>query len=649
MVSPSLKVKRVLSTALLTWCIFNFVNGQTLQQKLTVSIQSQPASVALEVLETGRDFHFSYNPTTLPSSSITIEATDVSLRKILNSAFGKDYQFVESGRHVIILHQPKKTEQPKQEGQIAEGGTLTHKFTVKGTVRDVQTNKPLAHTTVFDVTGLYATSTDENGVFELDLVSRKQTIGLGISKEYYLDTAFVLPAGPQEIDVSLREMTVAQRESIANFRRDTLQPVGTASRIARATLPTNQASLVRNTNFSTQRRAQFSFVPGLGSNRKLSGTVTNNFSFNLLSGYSGGVDGVEVGGLVNITRARMHGIQIGGLSNIVGERVWGVQIGGLFNYGGWDVNAIQIGGLMNVNRDRTRYVQVAGLGSVSGGTVTGLQIGGLFNAASADVQGGQFSGVYSHTDNKVIGLQASGIHSQAGQVWGLQVGGIAAQADTVWGAQFSGISNLSGRATFQVAGIANASTKRAFVQIAGILNIAKRVDGVQIGLFNYASEIKGVPIGLLSIVKDGYHKISIGANETGAVSGTLKTGVPYFYNIVRGSINTWNPSPYYTVGYGLGTGVGFGQKAGMNMDFIWEHIIPSEQPQELIVNELLSFDMSFRYSPSRFFELAAGPSFRAQYRQDPNQILVHPPHYSYQELNNYFDLWFGWNVELRFL
>jgi hypothetical protein len=40
----------------------------------------------------------------------------------------------------------------------------------------------------------------------------------------------------------------------------------------------------------------------VGTHGKLSGQVTNNFSFNILGGYGAGVNGAEVGGLFNIDK-----------------------------------------------------------------------------------------------------------------------------------------------------------------------------------------------------------------------------------------------------------------------------------------------------------------------------------------------------------
>ena len=90
----------------------------------------------------------------------------------------------------------------------------------------------------------------------------------------------------------------------------------------------NSANLV----VRKSRTFQGSVIPFVGSNWKVSGSITNRISFNLLAGYSGGVNGFELGGLLNIDRDAVRGFQIGGLGNIVGGNATGMQIGGLFNF-----------------------------------------------------------------------------------------------------------------------------------------------------------------------------------------------------------------------------------------------------------------------------------------------------------------------------
>src|SRR5690606_16918980 len=67
-------------------------------------------------------------------------------------------------------------------------------------------------------------------------------------------------------------------------------------------------------------RAQVSFVPGLQADTDPYHTRPVNFSFNVFAGVTDSVEGVELGGLVNVTRQSFRGFQAAGLANIVGGK-----------------------------------------------------------------------------------------------------------------------------------------------------------------------------------------------------------------------------------------------------------------------------------------------------------------------------------------
>ncbi len=54
--------------------------------------------------------------------------------------------------------------------------------------------------------------------------------------------------------------------------------------------------------FFVVRPYQVSVIPGVSTNGALNSQVINNFSFNILGGYSGGTNGFELGGLFNIDK-----------------------------------------------------------------------------------------------------------------------------------------------------------------------------------------------------------------------------------------------------------------------------------------------------------------------------------------------------------
>jgi hypothetical protein len=86
-----------------------------------------------------------------------------------------------------------------------------------------------------------------------------------------------------------------------------------------------------NINDSLNRTFQVSLLPFLGTNRLLSGSIENDFSLNILMGFSAGVRKVEIGGLFNGVRHNVTGFQLAGVGNIVGGELLGVQISSVFN------------------------------------------------------------------------------------------------------------------------------------------------------------------------------------------------------------------------------------------------------------------------------------------------------------------------------
>ena len=76
---------------------------------------------------------------------------------------------------------------------------------------------------------------------------------------------------------------------------------------------------------------QVTFIYPLGTNGARSPYKTNRFSFNLLAGYNGSVNGFEVGGFANILKKDIKGFQIAGFSNIVGGKTTGFQGAGFAN------------------------------------------------------------------------------------------------------------------------------------------------------------------------------------------------------------------------------------------------------------------------------------------------------------------------------
>ena len=130
-----------------------------------------------------------------------------------------------------------------------------------------------------------------------------------------------------------------------------------------------------------ERFVQVSLLPFVGTNFGKSRKVENKVSANVLWGVNGGVEGIEVGGLVNSVRRDVNGVQVAGLGNLVRGEVNGVQGAALLNVAGEGGKNIQVAGLVNYAGGNAG-LQVAGLSNVSKDKVATAQISAFFNKAT---------------------------------------------------------------------------------------------------------------------------------------------------------------------------------------------------------------------------------------------------------------------------
>jgi len=98
------------------------------------------------------------------------------------------------------------------------------------------------------------------------------------------------------------------------------------------------------------RKAQVTFVHPLGTNGTEAPNVVNNFSLNIFYGVSGGVNGAEVGFLINQDYGDVKGFQFAGLGNSATGWANGLQVAGLYNVVMKEVTGLQVAGITNINR-----------------------------------------------------------------------------------------------------------------------------------------------------------------------------------------------------------------------------------------------------------------------------------------------------------
>ena len=156
-------------------------------------------------------------------------------------------------------------------------------------------------------------------------------------------------------------------------------------------LQKKETEKIKTESKKNERLAQVSVLPFVGTNAVKSNKVKNNVSVNVFWGMNGGVEGVEVGGIMNSIKNDVKGGQFAGFGNTVGGNVDGVQISGFFNYVNGTNNGFQGAVVTNISRKGGNNTQLAGFTNVTGGDAD-IQASGLANFAKGNVKIAQLSG-----------------------------------------------------------------------------------------------------------------------------------------------------------------------------------------------------------------------------------------------------------------
>ncbi|HCS19175.1 MAG TPA: hypothetical protein DIW47_01195 [Bacteroidetes bacterium] len=523
-----------------------------LERRVTLSNKQSRVKEVLQEIEKKAHLSFSYNPEQIQDEKM-VEAVyeNKPVRFILDRIFKGWVDYKAKGNY-IILHPSKKPPVPEPKFQ---------KIRISGYVLDDGNGTYLNGVSIYDTLSFYSTVSDVNGHFEIELGENSNALFLMVKKQDYQDTAyFIQREGFQSVELRLKpkriEIPVVLVDTIG---ADSIQ-TGDSIAVIDTNVPNWKDEVkqdykrirgmlseqlrfnAENINDTFLRKFQFSFVPGIGTNGFLGGSVVNDYSLNLIGGYTKGVRKAEVGGIFNLDEGDVSYFQGGGIFNAVGGNVTGFQGAGIFNVTEGNVLGAQAAGIFNVLEGNTTGFQGAGIFNVSGGNTLGVQAAGIFNV----------------TDGNIVGAQAAGIFNvSTGHIHGAQVAGIFNISDsTLYGAQAAGIFNVHASRLngVQVAGIWNAAEEIHGFQVAGIVNGASKVYGHQIGLINIADSVSGLQIGLLSYSKHGYHKWEIGADELFYTRTALRTGGHKFHNIIQMGIDPRSSAdPLWFVGYGIGT------------------------------------------------------------------------------------------------
>lgn len=294
--------------------------------------------------------------------------------------------------------------------------------------------------------------------------------------------------------------------------------------------------------------------------------ITTNLSLNIIAGYHAKLDGLELGGVLNMKGIEARGAQFAGVGNIVGGDVDGFQISG---------------GLNTVGRDVEGFQAAAGL-NISGRDLNGFQISGGLNATGRGVRGFQGAGGGNFAGRDLQGLQiSSGLNLVGRNVLsqGLQIAAGANIAGNLEGTQLSAASNIA-LGWNQEANMPYAGTQISIVNIAlgtigtqiGLLNIAGHVRTSQVGLLNVSGRMSGIPIGLISFVKDNPLHLQLWGSDTEVANLGIRIGSRHVYSLLmvgsypHGDLGRWSS------GFGVGGHIPLSKRLFLNVDFITRQV-----------------------------------------------------------------------------
>lgn len=593
---------------LLMLCSFFSIGQSILDRRVSFNATRQRLDDVLAIVSNKANFSFSYNSNIVKRDSlVNLSVENKTVRQVLNQLFNGNYEYKESGNYVILRRVSL------QLTTVTKTAAAKEKlYTISGYVVNSETGERLGNVSIYETNHLTSTLTDENGNFILKLKDKYQTTSLAVSKDAYEDTTVsIQPKYDLQLVIAIVPVV---NEVIVSVPNKFEQADTTGNTIANDSTPVIKSTIpdevektqmgkflltakqkIRSLNmkkFFTEKPFQFSVIPGVSSQGKMSGQVINNFSFNLFGGYTAGVNGLEIGGLFNLNKKDVRYLQAAGLFNIVGGSVTGLQIGGLQNTGLKNVKGLQASGINNFVKGNINGLQIAGVANISGGTMNGFQAAGVFNYQNRNSNGIQIAGVGN------IG---------GGEVRGLQIG--------------------------------------------GVFNYAKRLKGVQFGIINIADTSEGYSIGLINVILKGYHKLSLYTSEVTNANAAFKTGSRKFYSILQAGTNMGKKGEkIFTFGYGLGSEMKIAKWLSLNPELGSQYVYLGTWDHLNLLNKLhLNLNIQF----GKRFSIFGGPSFTAYYSEQPAAVsgykydLVPVSYHSFRLGSDKLRGWFGWNVGIN--
>ncbi|RQO69661.1 hypothetical protein DBR43_16455 [Pedobacter sp. KBW06] len=565
---------------------------QNLSKRVSFDIRQEKVSSVLSKMSKAGDFYFAYNGVLFSQDSlVNLNVRNTPVRDVLDKMFDGKVDYKENAEYIILRYAVNHLTIEPENITTAE-----NLYMISGYVVDTQTGKKVKQASVYEKRLLQSTLTDNDGFFKLRFKGEHKEVILNASKETYRDTALVFLA---DITIKPESYDDPDKEK-GTFFSNAIEDLGigrffisSAQRFQNLNIP----------NFFANTPFQASFTPGLSSHGMMSSRVVNKVSLNVLGGYTAGVDGFEMAGMFNLTKGDARKFQAAGLFNVVGGSVEGFQIAGLHNDVRGKLDGVQAAGLLNVIKTDAKGVQIAGIANIVSGNMKGVQAAGIVNIVSKKNDGVQIAGV-------------GNINSRDSR-----------------GVAIAGVGNLT-------------SGTSSGVQLAGLFNYARNNKGFQLALINFSDSSTGTSLGLLNFVGNGYHKISIYANELTNTNVAYKTGNANLYNIIFAGKNFSDSSRVETFGLGFGHDFVFNKRLSLAPELSFQYLYLGNWKYG---NTLTKFQLNLQIQLFKGFTIFGGPSYSYYNSEAPpgasakgyRQEIPPRKHHNFSGNNQG---WYGWNA-----
>jgi hypothetical protein len=369
-----------------------------LERSASIRASNEKIPSVLNRIGQAAGFSFSYNSAIIDSNQeISIDATNQTVRSILNEIFNGSMNYKEKGNYLILT---RAAPAPVKNNIVV--------VIINGYVQDESTGDKISNASVYDKLTLTSAVTDDFGYFKLKIEKKTDSISLSVSKKNYRDTLVSITApSNQYLTISINPIKKDTFEIAAQTKS-----VDTVSIVKKEMLsfPYESEPNVQNISDTLHELVQVSFLPFLGTNGRLSGNIVNDYSINIFGGYSLGTREIELGFFFNLDRGDVSWLQLAGFANAVGGKVYGIQGAGFANVNGDETEAVQLAGFANTNLGNTRGVQVAGFANTNLGKMNGVQVAGFsnVNATRLPSQGVQVAGFGNVQIGDYVGSQFAG-------------------------------------------------------------------------------------------------------------------------------------------------------------------------------------------------------------------------------------------------